>query len=279
MQHKTCFPINEMSVVLTGATGGIGQAIAYRLAREGADLLLTGRDEHKLEVLAARLKMRFPNVKVLFVACDLTADQGIAQLVNSIQQANFAVNVLINNAGISSFGPFAQQDEETLRNQLDTNLIQPIELTRQLMPLLKLQPDSMVVNVGSTYGSIGYPGYSLYCASKFGLRGFSEALARESADSGLKVLYVAPRATRTDINSPNVNAMNRALGSKTDDPDFVASEIIGAMVRQTSVTFIGWPEKLFVRINGVLPELVTRVIVKQLAKIKRFWIPIQEAKS
>ena len=129
---------------------------------------------------------------------------------------------------------------------------------------------SLVVNLGSTFGSIGYPGFSAYCASKFALRGFSEALRRELADTEMKVLYIAPRATRTSMNSAQVVAMNDELNVAMDDPLEVADQVAQAIIREREELYLGWPEKLFVRLNSLLPRVVDQALRKQLPIIQRF---------
>ena len=145
-----------------------------------------------------------------------------------------------------------------------------LQLTHLLLPLLREQPRALLVNLGSTFGSIGYPGFATYCASKFALRGFSEALRRELADTHIKVLYVAPRATRTAMNSVEVVAMNDALKVSMDDPQAVAAQIVQAIMAEREELYLGWPEKLFVRLNSLLPRLVDQALRKQLPVIKRF---------
>ena len=135
--------------------------------------------------------------------------------------------------------------------------------------MLKQAAGARVVNVGSTYGSIGYPGYATYCATKFALRGFSEALRRELADTHVGVLYVAPRATRTSMNSAAAEALNEALKSNVDDPHTVASAVIKAIVDDRRDLYLGWPERFFVRLNSLLPNLVDRGLRKQLPLIRR----------
>lgn len=125
------------------------------------------------------------------------------------------------------------------------------------------------MNIGSSLGAIGYPGYSVYCASKFALRGFSEALHRELTGSGLKVLYLAPRATRTALNSEAVYALNSELGVQMDSPHWVAEQITTALIRETRWRWLGWPEALFTRLNALLPALVDKALAKQLPVIAR----------
>lgn len=107
----------------------------------------------------------------------------------------FEVNVLNNNAGVSQFKLFEQASESDISDISDiitTNTIAPMQLTQALLPLLKQYDKAQIINMGSTYGSIGFPGYTAYCASKFALRGFSQTLSRELADSNIRVKYLAP---------------------------------------------------------------------------------------
>lgn len=181
-----------------------------------------------------------------------------------------AGSTVINAAGVNQFSLLEQQDEDAIARLIGVNVTATLQLTHLLLPLLRQQPRALLVNLGSTFGSIGYPGFTAYCASKFALRGFSEALRRELADSQIKVLYIAPRATRTAMNSADVVAMNDELKVEMDDPQEVARQIVHAITAEREEFYLGWPEKLFVRLNGVLPRLVDQALRKQLPVIKRF---------
>ena len=187
------------TVLLTGASGGIGQAIALQLAAAGARLVLVARNTARLATLQAELVAKHPADHQIFSA-DLTNAQERQDLLAFVRDLQ-GIDLLINNAGISQFGLVAQQDYAT---QLSTNLLMPMLLTQTLLPELQRKSAAMIVNVGSAFGSIGYPGFTGYSASKFGLRGFTEALKRELSDSAVQVLYFAPRATDTAINSDAV---------------------------------------------------------------------------
>jgi short-subunit dehydrogenase len=102
------------------------------------------------------------------------------------------------------------------------------------------------------------------------LRGFSEALRRELADTRVRVLYFAPRATRTPMNSPAVVALNNELKVAMDDPQLVARQLLGAIRTERDELYLGWPEKLFVKLNGLLPGMVDKSLRKQLPVIRRF---------
>ncbi len=260
--------IRDRTVVLTGASGGIGEAIAARLAAEGARLVLVARNGERL----ARVIERLQPGRHTAVAADLATPDGRQRVVEACRATSGeGVSLLVNSAGINEFEFLESQDAENIRRLIDVNLTSPILLCHALLPLLRQQEEALIVNIGSTFGSIGFPGFSAYCASKFGLRGFTEALRRELDGSGVSVSYVAPRATRTDLNSGAVVQMNAAIGAAMDDPAFVADAVMST-IRGTgrSDKYLGWPEKLFVRINALFPWLVDSSLRKQLPIIRRF---------
>ncbi|MDO8860832.1 SDR family oxidoreductase [Haliea sp. E1-2-M8] len=247
--------------VLTGAAGGIGQAFAAALAGAGAQLLLVSRSEDALEALCGRL----PGSGHQLVAADLATAGGRAALVTA---AGVEVDGLINNAGVSFFGLLGEQGEAELRQTLELNLLLPMLLVRDLLPALQARGGT-IVNVGSAFGSIGFAGNVAYSGSKFGLRGFTEALRRELADSGVNVQYLAPRATATSMNSAAVQAMNSELGTAMDPPERVADELMALLARGNGVRFIGWPERFFIKLNSVLPGLVDKALLRQLPVVRR----------
>jgi len=258
--------LKNKTILLTGATGGIGSAIAMRLASEGCRLLLAGRDEERLESLRQSLTPARDTHQT--VSADINSFSGRKNIIDCSRKIH--VDVLINAAGILDFQMVEEQSVELIEKTLTTNLLSPLLLCHAIIPLLKLQPEAAIVNIGSTFGSIGHPGFSIYCASKFGLRGFTEALRRELADTTIAVLYLAPRATATPLNSNAVTSLNDALGNKADAPDQVANTLVTLLKHNTHQIFMGWPEKLFIRLNALFPRLVHKALVKKLPIIKKF---------
>ena len=256
--------INTCRALLTGASGGIGQALVAQLCAGGAQLLLVGRNAEALDALA----QRFPG-QVQCVVADLARREG-RDVVFSAASAFGGLNCVINAAGINQFSLFEDQDDDDIARLIDTNLTAPLQLTRRLLPLLRQQPRAVLLNVGSALGSIGYPGFATYSASKFALRGATEALRRELADSPVKVLYVAPRGTRTTMNSAPVVALNARLGVAMDAPETVAAAIVDSLRRERAARHLGGPESFFARLNALLPRLVDRALFKQLPLIKHF---------
>jgi short-subunit dehydrogenase len=136
---------------------------------------------------------------------------------------------VIHCAGQNHFASLQDMSVPALDDQLTVNLRSAMLVARHFAPRFTRAGEGALVFVGSTFGSIGFPGYTAYCASKFGLRGFSEALRRELADTPVQVIYVAPRATATAMNPDAVNELNQALGNTMDAPEKVAAQILEAM--------------------------------------------------
>lgn len=222
----------DARVLLTGASGGIGQAAARALREAGAQVLPTSRSG---QGLAADL-------------CDPAQVQDLAD-----QAAQWQCNVVVHAAGAPAFGPLAAETPQHMATVLQTNLLAPMLLTRALLPHLLRQPRAQVLCVGSVLGAIALPGYSVYSASKFGLRGFAEALRRELADTGVRVQYLGPRSTRTAFNSAEVEAYNRATGTAMDPVEAVAAALVRTLEDEAPERFLGFPERLGVRLNGLVP--------------------------
>lgn len=255
--------VSGKRILITGASGGIGSALATVLAQAGAHLILCGRQRELLENLRTQLVHSEQHICCCF---DIAAtDKGF--ILETLQSCGM-IDILINNAGTSEFGWLEDQSVESIENQINTNLTAPIMLARMILPSIK--KPGMIVNIGSCLGAIGYPGYSVYSATKFGLRGFSESLNRELKSEGIKVIYVAPRTTDTGFNNNAVVEMNAALGNNSDTPAVVARIVLSSIEKEKSNTTIGWPEKLFVIINAVFPPLVTKSIIKNIELIKEY---------
>ena len=259
--------LDTCRALITGASGGIGAELVAVMCAGGAHVLLVGRQGATLAALA----QRYPE-QIRIVHADLRERSGREAVLEAARQFG-GLNCVVNAAGVSQFSLLEQQDEAAIAALIELNVTATLQLTHRILPLLRVQPNALIVNVGSTFGAIGYPGFAAYCASKFALRGFTEALRRELADTPIKVLYVAPRATRTTLNADAVVAMNTALKVAMDDPAAVAREIASVIEDEREERYLGWPEKLFVRLNALLPRAVDRALRKQLPVIKRFARP------
>jgi len=265
---------SQARVLLTGASGGIGQATAAALAQAGAPLLLTGRSPARLSAQARALQKRLPAAHVDWHEVDLQRMDSIASLAK--QAADWQCNVLIHCAGVAEFGRFDASPPDRMSRILNTNLLAPMVLTQALLPHLRSLPRAQVICVGSVLGAMGLPGFSVYCASKFGLRGFAQALRRELADTSVRVQYLGPRSTRTAFNTTDVADYNQATGTAMDAPEVVAQALLRMLEAGTAERFLGFPEKLGVRLNGLMPSLLDGAFEKHRASLPiRLKTPIQ----
>jgi short-subunit dehydrogenase len=251
--------LRDRTFLLLGASGGIGRALVGPLQAAGARVITASR----------RSEDHSPRAGVVTAHLDLAADD-LDQQLERLSENHPDIDGVIHCAGQNRFAAIDELTVAQIDAQLDVNLRSAMLLARHFVPRFRQAGTGALVFVGSTFGSIGFPGYTGYCATKFGLRGFSEALRRELADTPVQVVYVAPRATRTAMNPTAVEELNRALGNKMDTADQVASHILTAMRKDERRRFLGWPEKAFVVINGLFPKVVDRAMLKQLPVIHRF---------
>ncbi len=258
--------LQDKKILLTGAAGGIGRLLALELATKGARLALVERDMEKAQAVCAEITA-LGGVAHPLVA-DLSTPAGLESLVPQAWDALNGLDVLVNNAGIMDFTRFEQQDKKRIELTINTNVTAAILLTRDALPLFLKQGSGQIVNIGSALGAIGLAHYATYCASKFAMRGFSESLRRELADSGIAVTYIAPRATKTPLNSENTVQMMKATGTAMDDPEQVAKIIAHAIEQQRKEILIGQPEGFFAKLNGILPRIVDMGL-KQKTRIAR----------
>jgi short-subunit dehydrogenase len=257
----------DQRTILTGASGGIGAPLAAELSARGANLLLVGRRCEPLEQLRDRLRME-GGVAELVVA-DITTAAGRRQVVTASQSLIGGVDLLINNAGVMDYTLFADQDEASIDATIETNLRAPIQLTRAVLPAMLEQGSGRIVNIGSIFGSIAFACFSSYSATKFGLRGFSEALRRELEGSGVDVTYIAPRAVRTPLNSRRVEQMAEEVGMVMDQPQQIAARIVRSIEAGDRDRYLGGAERLFVRLNALFPRLVDRALRGQNRTMRR----------
>lgn len=232
----------ESRVLLTGAGGGIGHAMAQALRAQGAAVMGVGRRETAPAALPAG---------TAWVRGDLATDAGRAAVAAAA--AHWRANVLVHAAGVAGFGAVDHFTPERMAEVLQVNLLAPMALTHVLLPWLRSLPEARIVFVGSALGAIGVPGFGVYGASKAGLHAFAEALRRELAGTPVRVQLLAPRATDTALNSADAQRFNHATGTAVDPPERVATALLALLAGDAAERFVGWPERLAVRLNGLRP--------------------------
>lgn len=201
-------------VVLTGAASGMGEQMALQLADESPTRIdLVDRSAERLESVAAQVRARAPRATVVTHVVDLADEPALTALCDRLVAELPRLDLLVNNAGVSMFGRFDEMSIEDFFWLTDINLRAPIVLTHALLPALKAAPGSHIVNLSSLFGLIAPGGQTAYATSKFGLRGFGEALRIELMRDGVGVTSVHPGGIRTRIAAEGRRA---ALASEGD---------------------------------------------------------------
>lgn len=260
--------LKNKHILLTGATGGIGKHLALMLARKGANLALAGRDVQKLQALADEIISKGGNA--ICIVADFAKPSAAQQLITETNQKFGSIDVLINNAGLLDFIQLEDQSPQRVEQVIHTNVTALIQLSQAVLPQFKAANRGHFVMIGSILGSLGFPYYATYCASKFAVHGFSQALRRELVDTSIGVTYVAPRTVSTPMNDANTLAMLAKTGGNLDEPDKVAAIIVKALEQEKQEVFIGQPESFFAWLNGVAPKIVNLGLKKQAKLAKEF---------
>jgi short-subunit dehydrogenase len=187
------------TAAVTGAASGIGEALAHALAARGSDLVLLDRDAQRLESVAGALRARYPGRKLATYVVDLAEDEAARAIGATLAAEHPEITLLVNNAGVALGGRFDQVTLEEFDWVLAINFRAVVRLTHALLPVLKAHPGAHLVNVSSVFGIVAPPGQAAYAASKFAVRGFTEAVRHELAADGVGVTVVHPGGIRTRI--------------------------------------------------------------------------------
>jgi short-subunit dehydrogenase len=254
--------IAGLRTVLTGASSGIGRALARELGRHGARLVLTARREAQLAQLAEEI--RAAGGVGYYVAGDLTDAAVRRQVLTAAESHLGGLDLLVNNAGVGALGPFAEADAERLRRIMEVNFFAPAELMRAAIPLLRAGRRPLIVNVSSVLAHRAVPGKSEYCASKFALHGLSDAVRCELAPLGINVLLVSPSTTRTEFTE---NVLEKAADVYVPpwgamSAEAVARRTLHAIRRGDHEVILSLGGKLLVWLDRLCPPLANRVIAR-----------------
>ncbi|MEV0723603.1 SDR family oxidoreductase [Micromonospora purpureochromogenes] len=263
------------TAVVTGAASGIGAALAHGLARRGTDLVLLDRDAERLDTVAAAIRAAHPDRQVDTHLVDLADPAATDRVAEEIRARHPRMRLLVNNAGVALGGRFDQVTLDEFNWVVDINFRAVVRLTHALLPALKAEPGAHLVNVSSLFGLIAPAGQAAYSASKFAVRGFTEALRHELADDGIGVTSVHPGGIATRI------ARNARIGSGVAPeeheaglrqfekllsipPAKAAEVILRGVERRRGRVLIGWSAKLPDLLARVAPASYHRVLVAGL---------------
>lgn len=252
----------DQVVLVVGASGGLGAAIAEAFAAESARLILAARRPEALAPLAARLG-------ATALAADLADAASLAALRAAALAAHGRIDVVVNAAGYDVRKPLAAHTSDDLRRTLDVNLLGAMELTRLFLPAMD---DGVILHLGGfADGRLAFPYYSADVASRAGLRSFVESANRELALEGrsARVAFFAPSPADTAAERP-FHPLWRAMGTPIVAPERVAAAVVGAVARRRAVTVMGGPlTRAFAGLNAVAPGLADALLMRRYGELLR----------
>jgi short-subunit dehydrogenase len=259
------------TAVVTGAASGIGEALAHGLARHGSNLVLLDQDAERLSDVAADIWVTNPALAVETHVVDLADREATTHVARAVLRDHPRIRLLVNNAGVALGGRFDQVTLEEFDWVIDINFRAAVRMTHILLPALKAEPGSHLVNISSLFGLIAPAGQAAYAASKFAVRGFTEALRQELADNQIGVTSVHPGGVRTRIaesarvgsgvsRQEEQDARAQFATLLTIDPAHAAEIIIDGIERRRGRVLIGWSAKIPDLLARLLPAAYGRIL-------------------
>ncbi|HWQ36411.1 MAG TPA: SDR family oxidoreductase [Blastocatellia bacterium] len=249
------------TALITGASYGIGESFARRLAAEGANVIITARSRERLEALAAELRERH-RVAVTVIEADLARPEAAVEIFRATEAAGLQVDLLVNNAGFGIVGDFATQPREKLTEMIQVNVTALVELAHlYLQPMLERRAGA-IINLASTASFQAVPYFAVYAATKSFILIFSESLWAECSGSNVRVLALCPGPTATHFQSVAGTAKRR-LPERMQTADEVVEIGLKALAQGRSHVVSGLNNKLMVEIERFVPrDVVTRLAAK-----------------
>ena len=245
--------------LVTGASSGIGEAFARGLATRGDDLVLVARRRDRLEALAADLGGQGGGVEVL--PADLTAEEGLVAVERRLRALTEPVDLLVNNAGFGSSGPFAELDIDRELEMIDLNVVALVRLTRAGLDAMGQRGAGAIVNVSSLASFQALPLTATYAATKAFVTSFTEALAEESRGSGVRLQALCPGLTRTDFHATADWKLGWLPATTWQSPEQVVDASLAALAQGRVVVIPGVVNRVAARASWLLPRgLVTRLV-------------------
>ena len=261
--------MKNKTVIITGASSGIGKACAIAFAKRGANIVISGRNKENLEHAADEL--RKTGAQILAVSGDVSIENDCKLLIEKTIEKFGSIDILINNAGISMRALFKELQLDVLRKVMDINFWGTVYCTKYALPYL-LKTKGSVVGISSIAGYNGLPGRTGYSASKFAMQGFLDALRIENLKTGLHVLVACPGYTASNVRNAALVADGSPQGESPRDEEKmmraeeVAEEIVKAVEKRKRTIVLTGQGKLAVWMNKFFPALTDRLVFNAVAK-------------
>ena len=223
-------PCAQQVAVVSGASRGIGLAVAEQLGRLGSRVVLLSRHQAALERAASRVTAL--GVEAVAQVCDVQMAEAVRKTFDEVLQRFGRVDVLVNNAGVGIFGPVHEISDADWETTLNTNLRGAFYCSKAVIPHMIHQRSGHIINISSLAGKTGFAGGSVYCASKFGLLGLSYSMAEDLRSHGIRVSVICPGSVLTEFSHPKSKNLQKMLR-----PSDVA-RVVALLVQQTEQSFI-----------------------------------------
>jgi short-subunit dehydrogenase len=260
-------PIDNGTILITGASSGIGLELARQFASRARTIILVARRLQLLEQLSSELQSANKQLKVHIEACDLNNLSSTESMLNSAVQKAGQIDILVNNAGFGDPGLFEDADWQRIESMIRVNVIAPTFIARQLLPKMIERKSGGVLNIGSSAGIAIMPGSAVYSATKYYLHGLSEALRAEVSDAGIVVTEVAPGPVETEFDAV---AGGRLAGVP---PPFMgisaeqcAREAIKAFEKNRAIVYPGFAFRTLMNLLPLAPRSLQRAVALRNGK-------------
>lgn len=253
--------------LITGASGGIGAALAREMAKRDATLVLVARRDDRLRALQTELAATQKQLTMTCYSLDITNAAAVDQMVADVLRRFYRIDVLINNAAYGIDSAFIDTPIEAERDIFETNLFSALHLMKKVLPVMEKQGSGKIMNIGSVVGHRAMPLMSSYCATKSALRAYTESLRVEYAKKGVEVMYASPGHTRTEFldHQKRFGAAHRkGVGVKPMPAEDCARLLIRALEKNKRDTILTAVGKAGLWLNRFAPSILDRILLSRV---------------
>jgi short-subunit dehydrogenase len=256
-------------VIVTGASSGIGEAIAREFAHLGSKVVLAARSEEKLSRIVDEINAG--NGNSFFVKTDVSKEEDCKRLIFKTVERHSSIDILVNNAGVSMRAAFLDVDIKVLHRLMDVNFWGTVYCTKYALPYI-IERKGSLIGVSSVAGFHGLPGRTGYSASKFAIHGFLETIRIENLKKGLHVMIIAPGFTTTDIRKHALLANGEEQGESPRDEqklmpaEYVAKWVIKGIRKKKRNKLLTWEGRLTALFQRIVPSFVDRIYYYEMSR-------------